>query len=206
MSNLEPSVAPALCGARLRGSAMRWAGGLVLTMLLPLALAAQGVGSMSTVRGELAFDGKATLGDFTGTTTTLTGRLIGADDVEAVRGWVEAPSASLHTGNGRRDRDMRASLETARYPALRFDLDAVALGPRDGDSSRVTLRGRFTIHGVTREAAVPGWVWLAPDRIRFRGTLPMDLRDYRIGGLSKMLGVLRMNPEIVVRVDVVFSA
>jgi polyisoprenoid-binding protein YceI len=205
MPNLEPSVAPALCGARLRGRPLRWAGGLVLSMALPLALAAQGVGSMSTVRGELAFDGKATLGDFTGITTTLTGRLIGADDVEAVRGWVEAPSASLHTGNGRRDRDMRASLEAERFPALRFDLDAVALGPRDGDSSRVTLRGRFTIHGVTREEAVPGWLWSTPTTTRFRGQLPLDLRDYRIGGLSKMLGVLRMNPEIVVRVDVSFS-
>jgi polyisoprenoid-binding protein YceI len=169
-----------------------------------LPLAGQGAGSASAVRGELAFDGKATLGDFTGTTTTLTGQLIGAENVESVRGWVEAPAASLRTGNGRRDRDMFSSLETDRFPTLRFDLDAVALGPRAGDSTRVTLRGRFTIHGVTREAAVPGWLWLTPGSTRFRGRLPMNLKDHRIGGLSKMLGVLRMQEEIVVRIDVTF--
>ncbi len=175
-----------------------------LIIMSPLALPAQAVPAMTTVEGQLAFDGSATLGDFTGTTTKVTGRLVGAESLAGARGWVEAPAASLVTGNGKRDRDMYKSLEVERYPTIRFDLDAVAPGDRQGDSIAVTLRGRFTIHGVTREAAVPGWVWVAADRVRFRGRLPMDVRDHKVGGLSKFLGVLKMNPDIVVRMDVTF--
>ena len=32
----------------------------------------------------------------------------------------------------------------------------------------------------------------------------MNLKDYSIGGLSKFLGVLKMNPDIVVHVDLTF--
>lgn len=177
-------------------------------MLLLLAVApirSQSVPSMSLRAGRLSFDGKASLGEFTGVTTSVSGGLVGAATVEGVRGWVEAPARTLVTGNGRRDRDMYASLEVDRYPTLRFDLDDLAAGAVEGDSTPVTLRGRFTLHGVTRPHAVPGWIWLDERRARFSGRLPINLRDYLIGGLSKMLGVLRMNEEIVVRIDVTFE-
>lgn len=176
----------------------------LLLVLLAAPLAAQSVPSFATVRGELAFDGDATLGDFTGRTSTITGRLVGADSLVRVRGWVEARAGTLVTGNGRRDRDMYKSLEVGKFPTIRFDLDALAPGRSSGDSLAVTLRGRFTIHGVTREHAVPGWAWISATRVRFKGQLPMNLHDYRIGGLSKMLGLLKMHPDIVTRIDVEF--
>ena len=69
----------------------------------------------------------------------------------------------------------------------------------------MTLHGRFTIHGQTRAADVPGWVWPAERSTRFRGALHLDARDYAIGGLSKMLGILKMDPKLVVRIDVKFG-
>src|SRR2546426_4776292 len=42
-------------------------------------------------------------------------------------------------------------------------------------------------------------VWVAPDTIRVRGDFPLNLKDYRIGGLSKMLGILKMHENIEVR-------
>lgn len=191
----------------MAGGQVRRAIGLALLLGAVMAgpVRGQAVPSGTTIRGELAFDGNASLGDFTGTTTTLTGALFGAETLEAVRGWVEAPSRTLVTGNGRRDRDMYKSLEVERYPVLRFDLDALAAGEPVGDSIPVTLRGRFTLHGVSREEAVRGWVWLRDGAVRFRGALPIRLTEYRIGGLSKFLGALRMHEEIVVRVDVEFG-
>ncbi|MGZ8803104.1 MAG: YceI family protein, partial [Mycobacterium sp.] len=88
---------------------------------------------------------------------------------------------------------------------LRFDLDAVGAGAALGDSVPVTLRGRFTIHGVTRVTAVRGWVVVHPRQVVFRGRTPVDLTDYDIGGLSKALGLLRMQKEIVVRMELVFA-
>jgi polyisoprenoid-binding protein YceI len=167
--------------------------------------AAQVIPDLATVRGEVAFDGRGTPGAFTGRTTRVRGHLVGAANIEGVRGWVEADAASLETGNGRRDRDMRKSLEVDRFPVLRFELDAVGASAATGDSVPVTLRGRFTIHGVTRVTAVRGSVVVRDGRVVFRGRTPLDLTDYDIGGLSKALGLLRMQKEIVVRMELVFA-
>jgi polyisoprenoid-binding protein YceI len=179
---------------------------MLATLALAAPLSAQAVPDLPLQAGELAFDGRGTLGGFTGTTASVRGALVGGADLEAVRGWVEADAASLDTGNGRRDKDMRSSLEVERFPVIRFELAAVGAGTADADSIPVTLRGTFTIHGVQREQAVTGWVWRTARTIRFRGRTPMNLKDYEIGGLSKLFGTLKMNEEIVVRMDVTFRA
>lgn len=171
-----------------------------------LPLHAQSVPDLPLSVGVVAFDGSGTLGAFTGTTRSVRGQLHGGLGLEAVRGWVEADAATLETGSGRRDRDMRSSLEVDEFPTLRFDLDAVGAGEAVGDSTPVALRGRFTIRGVSRETAVRGWVWQTPAGIRFRGATPLNLKEYGIGGLSKFFGTLRMNEDVVIRVDITFAA
>jgi hypothetical protein len=42
--------------------------------------------------------------------------------------------------------------------------------------------------------------------IRLRGETPLNLKDYKIGGLSKALGMLRMHEKIVVHVDLTFRS
>src|SRR5215211_8811087 len=66
--------------------------------------------------GVLSFDGHATVGDFTGTTRTISGQVTGASGLSSVRGWVEAPVQSLKTGNGKRDKDLNKSMESSKYP------------------------------------------------------------------------------------------
>jgi hypothetical protein len=169
------------------------------------AVGAQAIPGMPLGSGVLAFDADATLGKFTGTTTTMKGGLTGAPTLAAVHGWVEAPSKSLTTNNGHRDGDMAGSLEIEKYPIIRFDLDSIAVAEKHGDSTAVALAGSFTIHGQKRAATVPGWIWLTDKGARFRGALPINVKDYGVGGLSKMLGVLKMNEMITVRIDVVFE-
>ena len=181
------------------------------TLLLLLAAvhrhgAAQIPGGGGTVRsGKLSFDGRATLGDFTGTTTTLTGELTGGPDLASVRGWVEAPVAMLNTGNGKRDTDLNKSMESAKFPVLRFELTGVTQETWSGDTATVTLHGRFRIHGVERPAELAATVVLGADQVRLQATTPMNLKDYRIGGLTKMFGMLRMHEDIVVHVALVFE-
>jgi polyisoprenoid-binding protein YceI len=154
--------------------------------------------------GTLSFSAHATVGDFTGTTTTVTGAWSG--NLPAVRGWVEAPVASLTTHNDHRDRDLRASMEVDKYPTMRFDLarTAVTASSTSANTVSVTLYGMLTVHGVTRAAELPASAFRAGDTVYVRSSFPLDLRDYRIGGLTKMLGVLRMDPKIVVHVDLRF--
>src|SRR4029453_8403814 len=140
--------------------------------------------------GRLSFDGRATAGNFTGSTTSVKGELHGGT-LSQVRGWVEAPVHTLATGNQRRDRDLNKSMESEKYPTIRFELTSVAGGESAADSANLLLHGRFIIHGVAREAAIPASVVFQPEGVRVRGQTPLNLKDYKIGGLSKAFGMLK---------------
>jgi polyisoprenoid-binding protein YceI len=155
----------------------------------------------SVVSGTLSFVGHATVGDFIGTTTSVTGELSG--DRANPRGWVESPVASLDTRNKRRDRDLRASLEADRFPMLRLDV-AGATWRAERDTS--ILHGSFTIHGVTRPVDVPVLVSQTGDTMHVTSAFAIDLADYRVGGLTKAFGLLRMRSRIEVSVDLLFRA
>jgi polyisoprenoid-binding protein YceI len=170
-----------------------------------LAQSAAGVPSGRVKAGTLSFDGHGTPGDFVGTTSTVSGEMTGGDSLGAVRGWVEAPVKTLVTGNGRRDRDVNKSMESDKYPTIRFDLGGVSTAAGTADSIPVTLRGKLAIHGVTRDVALPGYVRREGQDVRVRSDFPLNLKDYRIGGLSKMLGMLKMDEDIKVHVDVTFA-
>ncbi|HEY7026265.1 MAG TPA: YceI family protein [Gemmatimonadales bacterium] len=159
-----------------------------------------------TVReGTLSFDGHATTGDFTGKTSTITGEMTGGATLPEIKGWVEAPVKTLDTDNDRRDRDLNKSMESDKYPTIRFELnEAIAQGAL-ADSMDITLRGQFLIHGVTKEVELPATLVFLSDGVRVRSTIPVNLKDYKIGGLSKFLGVLKMSEKIEVHVDVTFG-
>lgn len=156
------------------------------------------------ISGSLSFDGHATAGDFIGTTTTVSGQVSGAPDLTGVRGWVEASVRTLKTGNGKRDKDLNKSMESEKYPVLRFDLARVSRKGGSADSLAVMLHGAFRIHGVTRNADLPATVRFAGSELRVRTDFPLDLKDYHIGGLSKLLGMLKMYERIEVHADLVF--
>lgn len=158
-----------------------------------------------TVRqGTLSFDARASAGSFTGTTTSVTGEMKGGELTD-VRGWVEAPVRTLATGNQRRDRDLNKSMDSEKYPVIRFELSRVAAPQSLGDSVDVALHGRFIIHGVTHDVTVPAILVFHNGDVRVRGETPLNLKDYKIGGLSRALGMLKMHEKIVVRIDLTFD-
>ncbi len=183
--------------------------GVLLIALLGAAAPAAGqldgpipAGRVST--GTLSFDGHATVGDFIGTTTAVTGEMSGGSLAE-VRGWVEAAVRTLDTGNGKRDRDLNKSMESDKYPTMRFELTGVAANGGTADSMSATLNGRLTIHGVTRDVSLPAEIRAVGDGIRVRSDFPLNLKEYEIGGLTKMLGMLRMLEDIEVHVELTFA-
>jgi polyisoprenoid-binding protein YceI len=184
--------------------------GLLVTLAVCMprvAGASQGspVASATVTSGTLSFDGRASAGNFVGSTRSVTGELVGADSVGAVRGSVEAPVKSLKTGNDRRDRDLNKSMESDKFPNMRFELTAVSAVVRAPDSTTASLQGNMTLHGVTRAVTLPAVVYFGAQDVRVRSDFPLNLKDYKIGGLTKMLGVLKMEELIEVHVDLHFS-
>ncbi len=179
-----------------------------LTLAGSTALWGQTAGPIPSGRvtsGTLSFDGHATVGDFVGTTSTISGQITGGADITAVRGWVEAPVQTLTTGNTRRDKDLNKSMESDKYPTMRFELNGITPKAGGRDSLSATLHGVLVLHGVSRKVALPGTLRLGGSQARVQSDFPLDLKDYRIGGLSKMLGVLKMYEDIEVHVDLVFE-
>lgn len=175
-----------------------------LAVVAPAVAQQRPVPNGRLVSGTLSFDGHATAGDFTGTTATVSGQVTGAPDLTRVRGWVEAPVQTLKTGNGKRDRDLNKSMETDKYPKMRFDLSGVTRRGGSTDSLGVVLHGQLRIHGVTHDVDLPASLQLSGTEARLRTDFPLNLKDYRIGGLSKLLGMLRMYEKIEVHADLVF--
>lgn len=179
---------------------------VVSAVLGPLSAVAQSpIAAGKLTAGTLSFDGHATVGDFVGTTSTVTGEMSGGASLAAIRGWVEAPVNTIKTGKDKRDRDLNKSMESDQYPMIRFELDSVTPGAVTGDTTAVTLHGKFVIHGVTKPADLSGKVVLTHTEARVWAGTPMNLKDYKIGGLSKALGFLKMHENIEVHIDVTFG-
>jgi polyisoprenoid-binding protein YceI len=178
------------------------------TIALPrMVVAQQPVPDAVLQRGTVSFVGHATVGDFVGTTSRLTGAIVGGSEYSTVRGWVEAPVGTLLTGNDHRDRDLRATMNVDRYPLMHFELaraTIVTAAAGAADSTGTVLHGTLTIHGVTRLVDVPAAVLRYADTTRVTAHFPLDLFDYDIRGLTRMFGMLRMQREIEVRVDLQF--
>ena len=104
---------------------LAWAPTVTLARAMP---AQRPVPDAALESGMLSFVGRATTGDFVGTTSRVTGAVIGGRDYSTTRGWI----------------------------------------------THVTSR------------------------------FPIDLVDYQISGLTKMFGLLRMEREVDVRVDLRF--
>lgn len=184
--------------------------GLVVTLALAtpgaaMAWQATPVPSGRVATGTLSFDGHATAGDFVGSTPTVSGEMTGAARIEAVRGWVEAPVKTLKTENDHRDRDLNKSMESDKYPNIRFELTGVSEPTSAGDSITASLQGKLEIHGVTREVSLPAVIHIGPQDVHVQTDFPLNLKDYKIGGLSKMLGMLKMGEHIEVHVDLHFA-
>jgi hypothetical protein len=52
---------------------------------------------------------------------------------------------------------------------------------------------------------MPATVITQPDAIRVRGDAPLSLKDYKIEGLSRLMGMFKMYDKILVHLDLRFA-
>lgn len=68
------------------------------------------------------------------------------------------------------------------------------------------FRGRrLTIRGVTREVRAPGAVVRGHGALEVAATFSVDMRDCGITPPVRMLGVLRVAPDIEVKIHLIFG-
>lgn len=150
---------------------------LIVLALVPTLGVAQ---TYETNSGNVQFTSRVPLHDFTGTSSSLNGLINLADST--LDFYVDLET--LDTGNGKRDRDMRRTLDTARHPFAEFT--GRLSGPFDPElpeAQPVVATGQFTISGVRRDLQVTGT--LEPidgsdGALRLTASWTLSLSDYDI--------------------------
>ena len=166
---------------------------------------AQAVPALPFAGGAAAFRVRATIvRDFTGTVAASRAQYTGTD-LTSVQGFVEFQVAEMRTGVGLRDRHTRTAMAADSFPLIRFDLADVQPAQPGGDTVPAVFRGRLTIRGVTREVRAPGAVVLGHAGLEVTASFSIDMRDYGITPPVRMLGALRVAPDIEVTVHLVFG-
>jgi polyisoprenoid-binding protein YceI len=99
--------------------------------------------------------------------------------------YIEVDVASLKTGIGKRDKDMREDyLEAKKYPKAIFQGATVKSGGAPlspGVPTKLEVEGSFTLHGVTRRLRTTIEVTLKDaNTIEFKAEFPVALPDHRI--------------------------
>ena len=184
-----------LCTLAVLGLLAAWAG----------RADAQTVPALPFTGGEATFRVRATIvKDFTGTVAAARAQYTGTD-LASVQGFVEFQVAEMRTGVGLRDRHTRAAMAADSFPLIRFDLSGVEPAQQGGNTVPAVFRGRLTIRGVTREVRAPGAVVLGHGGLEVTATFSIDMRDYGITPPVRMLGALRVAPDIEVKVHLVFG-
>ncbi len=179
-----------------------------MTLLLALGTrtaTAQALAPLPLRRGEIAVRvGVNILPAFTARVSADSAAFTG-DSLAAVRGVAVARTAQIHTGIGLLDGRMRRTLGAADYPEIRFELLRVTPGAVRGDTTAVTMGGRFTIRGVTRDVTVPGAVILPPGALIVAATFPLDIRDFGIVPPTAFFGIVRAEPVVRISVRLEFG-
>lgn len=99
-----------------------------------------------------------------------------------VRSRIVVVAASMHTGNGKRDRNMREKvLETDRHPEIVFELkpfraDLARL--RAGQNFTVQIAGDLMVHGRTQTVQLPVDVHVFPKAVVITGSFPLHWKEY----------------------------
>ncbi|MBI5638701.1 MAG: YceI family protein [Nitrospinae bacterium] len=111
---------------------------------------------------------------------------------------VTIPAKGLDTDNGRRDEKMRNEcLEAEKYPNITFEttgMENLPPLPFNGESFSALVKGKLTIHGVTRETAIPVTVKRTDKGALIAGSVPVAfIKDYNI--VDPSIFVFRVEKE-----------
>jgi uncharacterized protein (TIGR03382 family) len=195
------------CGAA-RTTARLSAFVLVLAAIAGRAQAQAATFALASGESKVQFVSDAPLERITGATTRVTGQI--ALDPAApgrARAEIAVPVASIKTNNDLRDEHLRSDswLDAQRFPNVEFTLSSVSgvsILPLD-QSTSANVRGKLSVHGVTRELATTAKVRLSQTdgkrTLRVQATFPVSLEEHKVSIPS--LVKLKVAPLIQVHLD-----
>lgn len=153
-----------------------------------------------TETGHAAFTSSVPLFTFTGTSDHLVGKISLTD--ATVDFYLDL--TTIETGIGKRDKDMRETLETDEYPFAEFY--GTLVSPFDPTSNAVQsarVRGEFTLHGKTRQVQIEGTLQMTDDGLEVQAAWELNIKDYGIEPPSLL--ILKVDKTQYVRIRVLLT-
>ncbi|MFW6157236.1 MAG: YceI family protein [Balneolaceae bacterium] len=133
--------------------------------------------TFQTESGYVEFTSSVPLHSFSGSSDYLTGQITLSDSI--VDFYVDL--STLDTGNNKRDKDMRETLEVEEHPFAEFYGKLTSSLDSDSDEPQeVTVRGDFSLHGITREVEVTGTIESVEEELHIKASWIVRLEDYEI--------------------------
>jgi polyisoprenoid-binding protein YceI len=118
-----------------------------------------------------------------GRTSGVTGQVT-IDGTNATAATITADMTKLKSDNNMRDGQLRnQAIEYSKFPTATFVLGApVALpgGLADGQQAQVTLNGKLTLHGVTKDVSMPAEAQVKNGLLVVVGSIDIKFSDYSI--------------------------
>lgn len=127
-----------------------------------------------TQEGHAEVYGENAMTSYTGTSDQLEGRI----DHETGQLVFELELKTLKTGNDLRDSHMYDALEADTYPKARFKGRLLGDLPKEGEMGAATVKGEFTIHGVSKEVEVVGVLGRVDGRLEMEAQFSIPITEY----------------------------
>ncbi len=147
--------------------------------------------------GDVVFLSKVPLHDFEGSSSNLVG-LINLDE-NILDFYLDLET--LDTGNGKRDKDMKLTLETDEYPFAEFY--GTLVSPFDINNTEPQLaiaKGDFKIHGETQEVEIEGTLQMTDEGLVLKAAWILNLEDYKIEPPRLLIVKVDENQEINIEI------
>lgn len=93
---------------------------------------------------------------------------------------VRIPVANFDSGNSNRDSNMRDVVEATKFPNVELKAVAEGVTPVASGSTKHTLKGKLTFHGVTNNVEVPVTVTWNGKQAKVIGKFSISLEAYKI--------------------------
>jgi polyisoprenoid-binding protein YceI len=114
---------------------------------------------------------------------------------------VTIPAASLVSEKTDLNKNMHKALNVQEHPYIRF-----RLGTLEGAGNAYRATGSFTIAGVEKPVALDLHVERKGNALAVTGTTDLLMTDYGIAPPKAMLGMLKTNPKVQIRIELLLSA
>lgn len=149
----------------------------ILIVFSPFVLPMVVAQVFETQSGHVEFTSSVPLHTFTGQSDNLVGRI----DLNQATIDFYVDLTTLETGIGKRDKDMRQTLDTDDFPFAEFfgKLEQ-PFDPDFAGEQSVTVTGTFTMHGVGRPLEIVGTMEHTKEGLLVQASWALNLKDYDI--------------------------